>query len=440
LRIPFRIYNNDITNPQLPRLPTAELYEAELLLRRSHHVLAWIMHFYIHSLTPEAEIRIPAPITVPLLQICVQLQLPPVITYSDDVLYNRALKVPSTEPAPALDNLRCLTLFTGTRDEEEFYLASARIELRGVDALEIMRATMDELFVGDTLAARRITRYLRSLVRVLDDLTRLLLAVRDGCDPDVFYHVVRPWFNGADSGSKKWTFEGLDDDAGTGLRVPTELSGPSAAQSSLIHAFDTFLGVDHTSPNPAHPPTTFPSSSPVTPTPVLEARAPTVTSTAHVPPKAPFLTRMRAYMPRHHRNFLRHLGAAPRPLRLAVARMGDAALTEAYNAAVDALRRFRDAHLSIVALYIVGPSHRGAHTSATAPPPRAQATTAAADKVAAAEVRVGQQSIATETGTGEVTAVAAPHLLRGTGGTHLIKFLKGVRDRTSEATLPSGAP
>jgi indoleamine 2,3-dioxygenase len=322
-------------------------------------------------------------------------------------------------------------LFTGTRDEEEFYLASARIELRGVDALEIMRATMDELFVGDTLAARRITRYLQSLVRVLDDLARLLLAVRDGCNPDVFYHVIRPWFNGADSGSKKWIFEGLDDDAGTGLRVPAELSGPSAAQSSLIHSLDTFLGVDHTSPNPAHSPT---SSSPVTPTPALEAGAPTATT--HVPPKAPFLTRMRAYMPRHHRNFLRHLGAAPRPLRTAVAWIGDAALTEAYNAAVDALRRFRDAHLCIVALYIVGPSHRGVHTSVTSP---TQVTTAAADNVVAAEVCVGPKSIGTGTGTGEVVA-AVPRLLRGTGGTDLIKFLKGVRDRTSEATFPSGAP
>jgi indoleamine 2,3-dioxygenase len=403
------------------------------------------MHFYIHSLPPEAEVRIPAPITVPLLQICVQLQLPPVITYSDDVLYNWALKVPSTEPTPALDNLRCLTLFTGTRDEEEFYLASARIELRGVDALEIMRATMDELFVGDTLASRRITRYLQSLIRVLDDLARLLLAVRGGCDPDVFYHVIRPWFNGADSGSRKWTFEGLDDDAGTGLRVPTELSGPSAAQSSLIHAFDAFLGVDHTSPNPAHPPTTFPSSSPVTPTPALEVSAPTTTATAtvHVPPKPPFLTRMRTYMPRHHRNFLHHLAAVPRPLRAAVAQMGDAALTEAYNASVDALRRFREAHLRIVALYIVGPSHRGAHTStsAPAPTPRAQVTTAPANKVIATEVCEGQKSIGTETrtGTGEVTAAAAPRLLLGTGGTNLIRFLKGVRDRTYEATLPSGA-
>ena len=450
----------DITNPQLPTLPTADLCQSELLLRRSHHVLAWIMHFFIHSLPPEAEIRIPAPITLPLLQICVQLQLPPVITYSDDVLYNWALKVPSTEPTPALDNLRSLTLFTGTRDEEEFYLASARIELRGVDALEIMRATMDELFVGDTLASRRITRYLQSLVRVLDDLARLLLAVRDGCDPDVFYHLVRPWFNGADSGSKKWTFEGLDEDAGTGLRVPAELSGPSAAQSSLIQALDTFLGVDHTAPNPAHTHThaTFPpsSSSPVTPAPASEARAPTTTTTttttatatasADVLPKPPFLTRMRAYMPRHHRNFLRHLGAAPRPLRAAVARMDDAALTEAYNAALDALRRFRDAHLRIVALYIVGPSHRGAHASVTASTPRAQVATAAADEVAAVEVCVGQKSIGSETGigtgtgTGTAGTAVAPRLLRGTGGTDLIKFLKGVRDHTSEATLPSGAP
>jgi indoleamine 2,3-dioxygenase len=426
---------NDITNPQLPALPTVDLCQSELLLRRSHHVLAWTMHFYIHSLPPVAEIRVPASIGVPLLQVCVQLQLPPVITYSDDVLYNWALKAPSRDPIPALDNLRCLTSFTGTRDEDEFYLASARIELRGVDALEIMRATMDELFVGDMLAARRITRYLHSLVRVLDDLARLLLAVRDGCDPEIFYHLIRPWFNGADSGSRKWTFEGIEDSGDgahspqSGIRVPAELSGPSAAQSSLIHAMDTFLGVDHTGNPAAHPSahhfegsSSSPSSS-LTPAP--EAGASTTTATAHGPPaKAPFLTRMRAYMPRHHRNFLRHLGAAPRPLRAAVARMGDTALTEAYNAAVDALRRFRDAHLRIVALYIVGPSHRCAPTYAA--PFRAEG--------AAAEACAGQSSVAVGTGTGE----AVPGLLRGTGGTDLVRFLKGVRDRTSETAFPAG--
>ena len=206
------------------------------------------MHFYIHSLPPDAEIRIPASITVPLLEVCAQLQLPPVITYADDVLYNWALKVPSAEPIPALDNLRSLALFTGTRDEEEFYLTSARIELRGVDALEVMRVTMDELFIGDALATRRITRYLHSLSRVIDDLAQLLISVRDGVDPEIFYHTIRPWFNGADSGTRRWFFEGLD--ARPDLVLPDELSGPSAAQSPLIHSLDVFLGIDHApSPN-----------------------------------------------------------------------------------------------------------------------------------------------------------------------------------------------
>ncbi|KAH9037327.1 Indoleamine 2,3-dioxygenase [Lactarius hengduanensis] len=378
-----------------PTLPTVELRPSELLLRRAHHVLAWNMHFYIHSLPPDAEIRVPASITVPLLEVCAQLQLPPVMTYSDDVLYNWALKDPSAKPKLALDNLRSLTLFTGTRDEEEFYLTSARIELRGVDALEIMRVTMDELFVGDALAARRITRYLHSLARVLDDLTRLLLAIRDGCDPDTFYHSIRPWFNGADSGTRKWFFDGLD--AHPELVLPNELSGPSAAQSPLIHSLDVFLGVDHT-PSPSSSPTLEPAH-------------------AHVPPKVPFLVRMRAYMPRHHRNFLRHLAAAPRPLRMAVERTGSAALTDAYNAALAGLRRLRDAHLRIVALYIVGPSHR-------APP----ASRTPALKGAAGAVKAGGFANGTCSGSG-------PTLLRGTGGTDSIRFLKGVRDRTSEAAL-----
>ena len=375
------------------------------------------MHFYIHSLPPSAEIRIPAPITVPLLEVCEQLQLPPVITYADDVLYNWALKVPSAEPIPALDNLRSLSLFTGTRDEEEFYLTSARIELRGVDALEVMRVTMDELFIGDALATRRITRYLHSLSRVIDDLARLILSVRDGCDPDVFFHSIRPWFNGADSGTRRWHFEGLDTHPH--LVLPDELSGPSAAQSPLIHSLDVFLGIDHT-PSP--------SSSPMMePTRPDDDDDDEDSESVHVPPKAPFLVRMRAYMPRHHRNFLRHLAATPRPLRSAVARTGDAALTDAYNASLAALRRLRDAHLRLVALYIIGPSHR-APAAAAGKDSEKTAAGAAGRGCSAAMAGLGS-------GRGCSASASAKGMLRGTGGTDLIRFLKGVRDRTSDAAL-----
>ncbi len=335
------------------------------------------MHFYIRTLPPDTpDIRIPPPVTVPLLQVCSHLRLPPVLTYSDDVLYNWAFKSPApTSPVPALDNIRCLTLFTGTRDEEEFYLASARIELRGVEALSLMRATMDEVFVGDAIAVRRITSYLHTLAGVIEDLTKLLLAVREGCDPQVFYNEIRPWFRGADSDGqqRKWVFEGIEMDPE--LKEPTELSGPSAGQSALIHSLDIFLGVDRYS----HASNVTGNSSTAASEKVSIDK-----------PSVSFLTRMQSYMPRHHRGFLRHLSANPRPLRTLVESAGDDELTAAYNDAVSALKVFRDAHVRIVAIYIVGPSRRGARPD------------------------------------GET---------KGTGGTDAISFVKSVRDQTAGAII-----
>ncbi|KAF8899707.1 Indoleamine 2,3-dioxygenase [Mucidula mucida] len=355
-------------------LSVDDLTKSEIVLRRAHHVLAWIMHFYIHSLPPDAPIVIPRSLTIPLLQVSHHLQLPPVLTYSDDVLYNWEL--PSSQSFPTIENLKCQTTFTGTRDEEEFYLTSSRMELRGVEALELMRETMDEAFVGDEIAVRRITEYLHRMATVIDELKELLMRVRDGCDPNVFYDQVRPWFKGVDSSpdGKKWEFEGLDDEelVSQGILYPTELSGPSAGQSALVHALDIFLGVSQYS------------------------HASSITGSEEK--KKSFLERMQVYMPRHHRNFLNHLSNNPRPLREMVKMHGDAKLLEGYNAAVGALKAFRDSHIIIVTTYIIIPAKKG------------------------------------KTEVGRADAAEAP--LKGTGGTDLAKFLKDVRNSTRDALLP----
>ena len=46
---------------------------------------------------------------------------------------------------PTPENIRTNTMFTNTVDEEEFYLCSSRIELKGVEALELMRMMMDDI-------------------------------------------------------------------------------------------------------------------------------------------------------------------------------------------------------------------------------------------------------------------------------------------------------
>jgi indoleamine 2,3-dioxygenase len=73
----------------------------------------------------------------------------------------------------------------------------------------------------------------------------------------------------------------------------------------------------------------------------------------------------------------------------------DSSLSESYNLAVEAMKRFRDTHVKMVALYIVGPSR--------------------SDK---AEV-----------------AARTDGVLKGTGGSNLMSFLKGTRNDTVHTKL-----
>ncbi|KAF4615791.1 hypothetical protein D9613_012456 [Agrocybe pediades] len=492
----------------LPILSTANLTTSEVLLRRAHLVLAWVMHFYVHSLPPGEPVRIPPPVTVPLLQVSRELQLPPVLTYSDDVLYNWHFSEPERLPGsfydddddfrlPTPDNILCSTTFTSTSDEEHFYLTSGRIELLGVQALDLMRSTMDEVFVGDLIALRRITGYLQELTGVIGQLKAMLLDVRSGCEPSVFYNQIRPWFRGEDSSSTsgKWVFEGMELDPT--LEEPVELSGPSAGQSSLVHALDIFLGVDKYSHDKD-----------------VTGHAPEHTHTQAQ--KSAFLKRMQLYMPRHHRAFLNHLANNPRPLRNLVVDASSPSsaapsvspsmpplppsplpsdavtyspmpstpsssssmkqveddkeklvlgqsLLEAYNKAVVALKEFRDAHMIIVTLYIINPAREARRMAAAAvetaspiadkpsslgitPGPLSLTELAELQKDKEVESEYVGRSVPSAEGIAEKdgpsvnvveSKAAAPAPLKGTGGTDLVRFLKNVRDQTKGAVLPS---
>jgi indoleamine 2,3-dioxygenase len=361
-----------------------------VLLRRAHLVLAYIMHFYIQSLPPTAAVLIPRSVSLPILRVSSHLDIPPLLTFSDTVLYNWTTnynRIPTSSTsssqksstisapashisAPSIMSLRTKTMFSSLLDEEEFYRCSARIELRGVEALEIMRATMDEIFIGDTTAVRRITGYLHTLAYVIGELKVLLMDVRRGCHPDRYYNLVRPWFRGEDSDvqKRKWVFEGLEEAKLEGMPEPKELSGPSAGQSSLVHVLDIFLGVDHERPG-----------------------------------EVSFMKRMQKYMPRNHRLFLDHLGANSRPLRGFVTAVRDTGLEEAYNAALVALKEFRDGHMIVATLYILGPARRAAQTT-------------------------GEEK--------QLESVFHAEPLKGTGGTDLVRFLKDTRNRTHETIIP----
>lgn len=195
--------------------------------------------------------------------------------------------------------------------------------------------------------------------------------------------MIRPWFRGGGSRSdmRLWRFEGIDPEISAQFE---KLSGPSAGQSSLVHALDIFLGVNHSAPRTAsHSPSLHATSTTCV---QLQTPEPKVDTT--------FMTRMLYYMPLAHRVFLGSLRAYSPSLRELVlksrasaktsglisvnfALMGESGvlqwlfrwvyfrsseperqsvaeeLSAAYNDAVKALKRFRDSHTKVVRSYII---------------------------------------------------------------------------------------
>ncbi|EJT53022.1 tryptophan 2,3-dioxygenase [Trichosporon asahii var. asahii CBS 2479] len=433
----------------MPVLDIAGLNDLPLL-RRAHLVLAFLLHFYVHTTPTEGEkpTEVPACISVPILKISPLVGLPPVLTYADTVLWN----VQGTDSSRLInlaDNppTRTLGTFTGTKSEAGFYTVSAECEAAGAAALALMRQCLDELFLADEVALRRLTVYLRQLAVQIDRVGDITLKMMTEVDPEEFYHLIRPWFRGGDGSGPDapgWLFLGTSGDDSLGeaenmLSASTyttedgeevrgrKFSGPSAGQSSVVHAFDVFLTVDHAPRADEDSESIAVAGGTESPRIILnssplvqhhhhddEDDAPLATPTEQSggPVEATFLQRMLQYMPLPHRTFLLHLAAHPTPLRpLVIARANThPELAEAYNEALAALRRFRDKHMRVVSRHIVQQARR---------PP--------SERILKLLGREGEVA--------EKQEDVSDDQLRGTGGTPLIRFLKRCRDNVSRAMV-----
>ena len=212
--------------------------ESDVLLWRGHQVLGWILHIYVHMLLPSSPVSISATVTIPILQISALLDIPLVHVLLDNAHYNWMYKVGCKDVMPTPQNIRSQLLFMGTKDEEEFQLAATRIELRGGEALSLMIKILNG---GPSITPADLASLLYKMAGVINKLTGLLLAIHQGCGPEIFYHDVRPWFGGQ-TPKRPWIFEGLEKHPE--LKQPTELSGTTAGQSPLIHALDVSLSMN----------------------------------------------------------------------------------------------------------------------------------------------------------------------------------------------------
>ncbi|OTB09929.1 hypothetical protein K445DRAFT_17132 [Daldinia sp. EC12] len=380
---------------RLPVLSTVGL-EHDAEWRRAYMLLTFFAHGYIWGGDTPCD-RVPPSISVPLLDICQHLEIPPVSTYAASVLWNfKPLFI--DEEIDDLDNLSTLVTFTGSLDESWFYLVSVAIEARGGPIIPLMLTAVAAARQGDSVT---VTRCLQAFAERLDDLGELLRRMHESCDPGFFYRRIRTFLAGSKNMAEAGLPRGVMYDDGSGKSEYVQYSGPSNAQSSLIQFFDIILGVEHR--------------------PTGEKPDPSSESEREGRSRAPkhnFIQDMRRYMPGPHARFLNDVGAVANIREFVESRAAsDRPLSIAYDACLSMLRAFRDIHIAIVTRYIVLPSRENRARSRSRSP----------------------EAIRNRVNLATASKNEAHKKVKGTGGTALIPFLKQARDETGEPSIETWA-
>lgn len=353
---------------RLPILSTSRLI-SQREWQRAYLVLSFLTHSYIWEAGGPSE-RLPPSISIPFLQVSTHLGLPPTATYAALNLWNYTSLSPSAS-LYNVDDLRVLHTFTGTRDEEWFYLISVAIESHGASIIPIMLNAMDAV---NSNSPEVIMLALLKFSQCIREIGEILKRMDEQCSPDVFYNRIRPFLAGSKNMGLAGLPKGVFYDEGNGKGDWRQYSGGSNAQSSLIQFFDVALGVEHS------------------------------LTGAKKGSKPGFLQEMRNYMPSPHRKFLKHVECISN-IREYADTTTDTEVTNAYNCAVKELSRFRDIHIQIVTRYIINPSRKQGPM-----------------KNAGMNLAVASTNCTTKG-------------LHGTGGTELLPFLKQSRDETKQTAL-----
>ena len=199
----------------------------------------------------------------------------------------------------------------------------------------------------------KVQRLLSEIADVWAEINAIFDRMPERCDPYIYFTRVRPYIHGWKDNPAYpdgIVYEGVEKFGGAGQ----VFRGQTGSQSSIVPSMDALLGVGH----------------------------------AEDPMKA-YLDELHIYRPPMHRRFIEDLRAES-GLRSFVKTCGDRALTEAYNANVQAVADFRSRHLEYAATYI---------------------------------------NKQTGSATGNDTGV-------GTGGTPFMRYLKKHRDETRQRLLP----
>ncbi|XP_042657443.1 LOW QUALITY PROTEIN: indoleamine 2,3-dioxygenase 2 [Tyto alba] len=291
---------------QMPQLSTRHLRGHEEL-HLAHLVLSFITMGYLWQEGEEGTVKVlPRNLAVPFWEVSEALGLPPILSHADFVLANWRRKNPNGPLE--IENLDPIISLPGGESLRGFILVTFLVEKAAVPGIKAIVQAIRAILQLDE---ETLHQALRELAAAIGDMSKALKRMHDYVDPAVFYAVIRIFLSGwRDNPAMPdgLVYEGVRDE-------PMAYSGGSAAQSTVLHAFDELLGICHSEESTA------------------------------------FLHRMRDYMPPPHRAFVEQIRRAP-SLKQHVLSSGDARLCAAFNRCVSALADFRSHHITIVTKYI----------------------------------------------------------------------------------------
>ncbi len=259
---------------------------------------------------PDAPKSLPANIAEPIWRIGRSIGQPPLLPYSSYVLDNWA-KIDPDGPID-LSNLYMIQPFLAGQDEVWFVLVHVAIEAEAGQILAAIPDVMAAVEQGDTIT---IKDGLSQMIAAWDRINAIFDRMPERCDPYVYFHRVRPWIHGWKNNpalGDGLIYEGVAETGGK----PQAFCGQTGSQSSIVPAFDAFMGIEHAGD-------------------ALRT----------------FLDELHIYRPPLHRQFIDDVRSES-SLRGYVLDSDDAELKELYNTNVLKLARFRTRHLEYAASYI----------------------------------------------------------------------------------------
>ena len=287
----------------VPPINTQALHQREA--QRAFLIYSFLASAYVWAPGQKPLDRIPCGIALPLYTLGKRLGQPPIMSYASYALQNWKRK--NLQGPVALENLELLQPFSGVPDEAWFILDHVQIEAEAAPGLIAIQRALHAC-AHEKLEWLRID--LECMTQALQVMLTTLKRMQEGCNPEVYWHSVRPYLFGFNN----MLFEGVS----AWKNKRRSLRGETGAQSSIVPSFVAALGIHH------------------------EKTA--LTRHTRV---------MQYYMPPEHRQFIKNIRQGPSIRNYALRHAREhKALKDAYNTCLMALQDFRAQHYEWARIYI----------------------------------------------------------------------------------------